>query len=216
MVKAKNVGGIRDRYLHERWAEKRGFNLAQMKRERAHFLQFIEHHIYNVVERDVLTKNESPGFFLNRDDGEVLCASVRYLLIFANGTQLWLAKFETRPLLDAREQNEFDRCSGRSQAQDENEISRDFNEIILPSGTPVYLDRGSREILRALKSLGSLEIPSNKLKCEISRIRGARTLGDSYSPIKVMRGSAAGQAILSEGVVRYEQRGRTWLYSLQV
>jgi len=108
MVKESNCGDIRNSFLREEWAKKHGFNLEQMEKDKARFLQFIKRHVANFRE----TNRGTFGLRLNWNDQEILCASVRFNLKFAGGSNLWLSGYELRPLLDAAEQNQFETCFG--------------------------------------------------------------------------------------------------------
>jgi hypothetical protein len=208
MVKAKNLGGLRDDYLHQKWARKHGFDLSAMKREKARFLEFVQRNIHNVTECDILTKQESAGLLLFTEEEEELCALVRYVLTFADGTRVWLARFELRPLLNARENQEFD--LGRPTAFVQESIhlpaaTHEFEELVLPDGMRVHPPRGVREILQALSRSGSSNVPCHILKHEVARVRGEKEMSESYSPAKVLKHSSVGRALLSAGVVTYPQ-----------
>jgi hypothetical protein len=114
MVKSMNVGGIRDSFLQERWAREHGFDLKQMKADKARFIDFLREHVVNATENvfNLTTRvaQQQRGLRLSNDEQEQVCAMVQFTLAFADGTRRWLAKYELRPLLDANEQREFDDC----------------------------------------------------------------------------------------------------------
>ena len=113
MVK-NGEAGIRDPYLQEQWARQHGFDLRRMSEEKDRFVHFLHEFTVNVNE-DIIdithhTRYRRPGLRLWSSDEQLVCATVRYAIHFANGPRRWLTGYELRAPLDASEQRELDLC----------------------------------------------------------------------------------------------------------
>lgn len=113
-VKQQNAGNIRDRYLKRRWAQKHGFDLKKIEQDRERFEEYLcEHTVRMRVEPgdpDSISAGESTLPPLTAVDLKNICKRVRYCLVFADGSSVWLEGYKLRDLISAEEQDEFYAC----------------------------------------------------------------------------------------------------------
>lgn len=112
-------------YLCEKWARNHNLDLAAMEQDRLRFMEFVRKHATNVMEsvspafdsRNLFSgqKREStaqrPALQLAPQKELVLCAKVRHVLTFSDGSRVWLAPSRLRPP-HTTEEHDFDTCLG--------------------------------------------------------------------------------------------------------
>jgi hypothetical protein len=175
-----------------------------MEGDRAEFLNFLREHVAKFADtRSGLAQNEEHDLF----------AMVRHSLHFLDGTCVWLAKFEIRPLLDAEENRQFEIC--RNGLVNTTLPEADFDEIELTDGRRLEPSKGTREILQVLRAAGGKKISNHALKTDVARIRGVKELPEKYSAVKALKATEAGRYLLDQKIICYEReagRGtRYWL-----
>jgi hypothetical protein len=115
--------GLRDAWLHEDWARKKGENLVAMSRERRVFRKWLLSHtgtpanVFNARTRQRTQSIAPPTLgeeFESNPQFLEACAKVRYRARFADkvGTVVYLADCQTREELDALELDEVARLTG--------------------------------------------------------------------------------------------------------
>jgi len=101
---------IRDPVLHERWAMKHHLKLAEMNADKAAFLNWYRAHCLAPSPRasDEFLERMCLGASARMAD-DLLCAEVRFVANFSDGSRVWLADCPRRDLLlTAKEQQPFE------------------------------------------------------------------------------------------------------------
>ena len=107
---ARHEALVRDSVLQRRWAVSHKVNLAEMKSDKESFVNWYRAHCPAPAHRAVAGFQSliPPAVWAHSAD-MALCAEVRFVAHFADGSRVWLAKCPMRePLLTAEEQRPFE------------------------------------------------------------------------------------------------------------
>ena len=140
--------GLRDKLLHQEFAEAHDFDLATIPDEARRFRRWI-------------TKNSVSVNHLSQEKWKALQMRVRYEIVFFDGTRCWLDKMKEAELTDLQQIDEFDRL----------EAATDVANEILPLNAVLWelaSERKGKKVPMGLKGLEKLcereEINFEKVK----------------------------------------------------
>lgn len=187
---AKHEPIIRDPVLHQRWARENGLKLTEINADKQEFLDWYRAH-YSTLRRLASTDFLDvvfPGAGAAMADNS-LCAEIRFVANFPDGSRVWLADCLRRdPLLTAEEQQPF-----KTPAPTLEPVSRSLHALAFDT-----------ERIATLLSLPeAITKASQQARADVEA--GAATLGAQTKDIaaerqklEVMRGKLAGESQMIE------------------
>ncbi len=129
-------GGLRDRLLERKWAERCGWNLETIPTEAVAFHYWLERRAYNARRKrtDLNTRTVEIGVSLQLDPWQwaIVEASVQYEICFADGARCWLDDIEERGVTDPQELEDFERLEAASEVAGDERMTIDEVRRSLP------------------------------------------------------------------------------------
>lgn len=175
MVIRHNALGLRDPYLHQRWADQFGFDLHQISKDAAAFRRWVGNGAANSRLRSLDTGMESAMLNLTPGQWEILESAVRYEASFANSARCWLNDITERPIITPEEVDAFDKLEMTILGLTDSQVSIDEARRLLakPGKRPI----SHKWLVQLCKRAGlQARFPMRHLDFERVRLRQQRAI----------------------------------------